>query len=86
MDALPGFYVRALPHGQSDVIDPLVQWSAGGILVQLVLDADHIRPGGIVGVPGLIESVAVTVQNERVVAILRGADALKIPLNVVPTR
>ena len=63
-----------------------MQWSAGGILVQLVLDADHIRPSGGVDVPGLIESVCLTVEHECVVTILRGIEALIVPLNVVPAR
>jgi len=61
-----------------------MKWGAGGILVQLVLDADHIRPGGVVEGPGLVESVCMTVKYECVVAILRGTDALVVPLNVVP--
>lgn len=48
---------RALPHRQIHVIDPFVKWSAAGVLVQLELDADHIRPRGIVDVPGLVQSV-----------------------------
>jgi hypothetical protein len=74
----------ALPNGQSHVIDPFVKGSTGGILVQLKLDADHIRPSRIVDGPGLIESVGLTIHHERVVAILRGIDALNVPLNVVP--
>ena len=76
----------ALPHRQSHVIDPFVKWSTGGILVQLVLDADHIRPSGIVDGPGLIESVGLTIEDQGVVPILRRTDALKVPLNVVPAR
>jgi hypothetical protein len=58
----------ALPHRQSHVIDPFVKWSAGGILVQLVLNADHIRPSSSVNVPGLIESIglAVAVEADRI--------------------
>src|ERR1700733_503401 len=73
-----------LPHCQIHVIDPFMNRSAGGILVQLVLDADHIRPRGIVDRPGLVESVGLTIDDQRVVAILRGADALNVPLDVVP--
>src|SRR6202042_683744 len=69
---------------QIHVIDPFMNRSAGGILVQLVLDADHIRPRGIVDRPGLVESVGLTIDDQRVVAILRGADALNVPLDVVP--
>ena len=76
--------ICALPHRQIHVIDPFVKWSTGGILVQLELDADHIRPGGIVDGPGLIESVGLTIDDQRVVAILRGIDALNVPLDVVP--
>ena len=61
-----------------------MNWSAGGVLVQLVLDADHIRPRGIVDRPGLVESVVLTIDNQRVVAILRGADSLNVPLDMVP--
>src|SRR6185437_15180426 len=76
----------ALPLRQSHVIDPFVKWSTGGILVQLVLDAGLILPRGRVDRPSLIESVSSTVEDERVVAILRGTGALNVPLNVVPAR
>jgi hypothetical protein len=33
------------PRGQSDIIDPFVKWSAGGILIELKLNADHVGPG-----------------------------------------
>jgi hypothetical protein len=69
---------RPLPHRQSHVIDPFVKWSTGGILVQLELDADHIRPSGIVDVPGLIDSVGFTIYDQGVVAILGGIDALLV--------
>jgi hypothetical protein len=65
-------------------MDQFMQRGAAGILVELVLDADHIGPDGLVDVPGLIKSECLTVENERVVAILGGTDALKVPLNVVP--
>lgn len=68
------------------MIDPFVKWSTGGILVQLELDADHIRPSGRVDRPGLIESVRITIENQRVVAVLRCIEALKVPLDVVPAR
>jgi hypothetical protein len=61
-----------------------MNWIPGGVLIQLVLDADHIRPGGIVNRPGLVESVRLTIDDQRVVAILRGVDALFVPLDVVP--
>jgi len=40
-----------LPHCQSDFIYQFVQRGAAGILVALVLGADHIGPGGLVDVP-----------------------------------
>lgn len=74
----------ALPHRQGHVVDPFVKWSGAGVLVQLILDADHIGPRGVVGGPGLIEPVGLAIEDQRVVAILRGADALNVPLDVVP--
>ena len=43
-----------LPHRQSHFIHPFVKWSTGGILVQLILDTDHILPSGSVDRPSLI--------------------------------
>jgi hypothetical protein len=74
----------ALPHRY--LIDPFLKRSTEGILVQLELDAGHIRRSSIVEVPGLIESVGLTIEDQRVVAILRGTDAIKVSLNVVPAR
>ena len=76
----------ALPLRQSHIVNPFVKRSTGGILVQLVLNPGLILPGGRVDRPGLIESVASTVEDECVVAILRGTGALNVPLNVVPAR
>lgn len=76
----------ALPHRQSDFINPLAQWSTRGILIELVLNSDHIGPSGIVGGPGLIQSVRVVVKHECVVAIGRWVDALDVQLDVVPAR
>ena len=71
------------PRGESDVIDPFVQRSAGGVLIELELNADHVGPRGVIDFPSLVESVALAVEDERVVAIGIGAGSLKVPLNVM---
>lgn len=77
----------ASPHSQSHLVDPFVKWSTARVLVQLVLEADLILPSGTVDVPGLIEAVGYTIEDQRIVAILRGIiDELIVLLDVVPAR
>src|SRR6185503_18305196 len=73
--------LAASPDRQSYVVDPLVKWSAAGVLIQLKLNADHILPGGTAEVPALVEPVRFPIEDQRVVAILCGTDALEVPLN-----
>ena len=75
----------ASPHRQGYVVDPFMKWSSRGVLVQLELDADLIRPISRVGIPSLIKGIDCTIQDQRIVAILRGIiDELVVLLNVVP--
>ena len=57
---------------------------AVGALVELILDADSIWPRDGIHLPCLVESVAVAIEHEGIVPILRGTDALHVPLDMMP--
>src|SRR5579863_6911858 len=80
------FTAPALPHRQSHLIDPFVKVRPGGVLVQLVLEADLILPSRAVGGPGLVESVGGSIKDQRVVAILGGIGQVVVLLYVMPSR
>ena len=73
-----------LPCCQFHLVDPLMDRVAVGALVELPLEADSIRPYSRIHRPYLVESVAVAIDHERIVPILRGTDPLHVPLDTVP--